>query len=250
VGSARLTCGQPASHSPSNQVSPKREDLTAPHLPFTISLGRAVDRQAVRLPIVFRDPALRAKLNAIVHPPVLERIRAAERTAADSGRNDLTVVHDVPLLAEGGRADGYHLVIVMTCRPSFSSSDWPASAAWRRIRRGRAWRLRPAGSSGSRWPASSSTTQAHWRTSTVASPRSRPIISAAPLGRELDDDGLGLGEKLCRVQVGLAPDRLFPYALAATTWVGGQLGLAALVTVLRRFGSDALSAAARRFNHG
>src|SRR5580658_10205679 len=28
VGSARLTCGQPASHSPSNQVSPKREDLT------------------------------------------------------------------------------------------------------------------------------------------------------------------------------------------------------------------------------
>jgi putative copper export protein len=52
------------------------------------------------------------------------------------------------------------------------------------------------------------------------------------------------------VQVGLAPDRLFPHALAATTWVGGQLGLAALVTVLRRFGSDALSAAARRFNHG
>jgi hypothetical protein len=28
VGSARLTCGQPASRSPSNQVSPKREDLT------------------------------------------------------------------------------------------------------------------------------------------------------------------------------------------------------------------------------
>lgn len=84
----------------------------------------------------------------------------------------------------------------------------------------------------------------------VASPRSRPIISAAPLGRELDDDGLGLGEKLCRVQVGLAPDRLFPHALAATTWVGSQLGLAALVTVLRRFCSDALSAAARRFNHG
>lgn len=58
-----------------------------------------------------------------------QRIRAAERTAADSGRNDLTVVHDVPLLAEGGRANGYHLVIVETCRPSFSSSDWPASAA-------------------------------------------------------------------------------------------------------------------------
>jgi putative copper export protein len=42
--------------------------------------------------------------------------------------------------------------------------------------------------------------------------------------------------------------RLFVHVLAATIWVGGQLVLAALVPVLRRFGSDALSAAARRFN--
>jgi hypothetical protein len=133
AGSAPGAPGRTSHNPPVVGSSPTRP--TAPHLPFTISLGRAVDRQAVRLPIVFRDPALRAKLNAIVHPLVLERIRAAERTAADSGRNDLTVVHDVPLLA-------------------------------------------------------------------------------------------------------------------ATTWVGSQLGLAGLVTVLRRFGSDALSAAARRFNHG
>jgi putative copper export protein len=38
------------------------------------------------------------------------------------------------------------------------------------------------------------------------------------------------------------------HVLAATVWIGGQLVLAALVPVLRRFGSDALSAAARRFN--
>lgn len=42
--------------------------------------------------------------------------------------------------------------------------------------------------------------------------------------------------------------RLFLHVLAATIWVGGQLVLAALVPVLRHFGSDAVSAAARRFN--
>ena len=42
--------------------------------------------------------------------------------------------------------------------------------------------------------------------------------------------------------------RLFLHVLAAAIWVGGQLVLAALVPVLRRFGADPVSAAARRFN--
>jgi putative copper export protein len=42
--------------------------------------------------------------------------------------------------------------------------------------------------------------------------------------------------------------RLFLHVLAATIWVGGQLTLAALVPVLRRFGAEVPGAAARRFN--
>ena len=42
--------------------------------------------------------------------------------------------------------------------------------------------------------------------------------------------------------------RLFLHVLAAAIWVGGQLTLAVLVPVLRRFGAEAPGAAARRFN--
>ena len=66
--------------------------------------------------IVFGDDAARGRLNAIVHPLVQERMRAAEANAVGaraSGGDGVIVVHDVPLLAEGGRAGEFDVVIVV-----------------------------------------------------------------------------------------------------------------------------------------
>ena len=64
--------------------------------------------------IVFHDPGLRAKLNAIVHPLVREWMAAAERTAVQAADPPgPIVVHDVPLLAESRGKGGFDLVIVV-----------------------------------------------------------------------------------------------------------------------------------------
>jgi dephospho-CoA kinase len=68
--------------------------------------------------IVFGDPGLRAKLNAIVHPLVREWMGAAERTAVQAAdRRGPIVVHDVPLLAESRGKGGFDLVIVVDVPP-------------------------------------------------------------------------------------------------------------------------------------
>ncbi len=59
--------------------------------------------------IVFADPDLRARLNAIIHPRVGERMAELERTAGPGA----IVVHDVPLIAESGRAGVYDVVVVV-----------------------------------------------------------------------------------------------------------------------------------------
>jgi dephospho-CoA kinase len=63
--------------------------------------------------IVFADPGLRARLNAIVHPRVGARMAELERTAGPGA----VVVHDVPLIAENGRAGVYDVVVVVDAPP-------------------------------------------------------------------------------------------------------------------------------------
>jgi dephospho-CoA kinase len=67
--------------------------------------------------IVFADEAARGKLNAIVHPLVHEYMRAAEQAAVEAAGDDAIIVHDVPLLAEGGRGSEFDLVIVVDVPP-------------------------------------------------------------------------------------------------------------------------------------
>jgi len=67
-----------------------------------------LDRPAMGA-LVFNDADARRRLEAIVHPLVFERIVALEAQAPE----DAVVVHDIPLLAESGRADTFDAVLVV-----------------------------------------------------------------------------------------------------------------------------------------
>ena len=67
--------------------------------------------------IVFADDTRRQVLNGIVHPLVHERMREAEATALAEGGEGVVLVHDVPLLAEGGRGGQFDVVIVVDVPP-------------------------------------------------------------------------------------------------------------------------------------
>lgn len=76
--------------------------------------------------IVFNDEAKRKQLESIVHPLVFERYAALEAAAPA----DALVVHDIPLLAESGRADTFDAVIVV---------ETPAEVQVERMLRDRGW---------------------------------------------------------------------------------------------------------------
>jgi dephospho-CoA kinase len=61
--------------------------------------------------IVFDDPASLARLNAVVHPLVGQRMREL----AEQAPTDAVVVYDIPLLAENSLAGSYDVVVVVDC---------------------------------------------------------------------------------------------------------------------------------------
>jgi dephospho-CoA kinase len=78
--------------------------------PDVLAADGRLDRAALRR-IVFRDPAARARLEAIVHPEVA-RLREEEE-AALAARGAEIVVHDVPLLFEVGLEDAFDVVVLV-----------------------------------------------------------------------------------------------------------------------------------------
>ncbi|CUR58929.1 Dephospho-CoA kinase [metagenome] len=84
-----------------------------------------LDRPAMGA-IVFADPAARKRLEAIIHPLVHQRGAQLEAQAAA----DAVVVHDIPLLAEGGRAGSFDAVVVV---------DVPAEVQVERMMGDRGW---------------------------------------------------------------------------------------------------------------
>jgi dephospho-CoA kinase len=84
-----------------------------------------LDRPAMGA-LVFADEDARKRLEAIVHPLVFERIVALEAAAPRDG----LVVHDIPLLAESGRADTFDAVVVVDAPEEVQVERMVHSRAW------------------------------------------------------------------------------------------------------------------------
>jgi dephospho-CoA kinase len=92
--------------------TPGLAEITAAFGTGVLGADGALDRPRLG-EIVFADPGLLAKLNAIVHPLVSERMLEVERSVPP----DAVVVHDVPLLAENQLAGRYDVVVVVDVPP-------------------------------------------------------------------------------------------------------------------------------------
>jgi dephospho-CoA kinase len=105
--------------------TPGLEAVVAEFGPALLTAEGDLDRPAMGS-LVFNDAAARRRLEAIVHPLVFERIVDLETRAPQ----DALVVHDIPLLAESGRADTFDAVLVV---------DAPAEVQVERMLRDRGW---------------------------------------------------------------------------------------------------------------
>jgi dephospho-CoA kinase len=107
--------------------TPGLDAVVAEFGPTLLTPEGDLDRAAMGS-LVFGDVAARERLEAIVHPLVFERMVALEEAAVD----DEIVVHDIPLLAEGTRADTFDAVIVVDCPTQLQIARMMSDRGWTR----------------------------------------------------------------------------------------------------------------------
>ena len=95
--------------------------------PEVLTPDGGLDRPAVA-DLVFGDDAARKRLEAIVHPLVFEEITRLEAEAPEGA----VVVHDIPLLAESGRADSFDAVLVVDAPPEVQLQRMVQDRGWSR----------------------------------------------------------------------------------------------------------------------
>jgi dephospho-CoA kinase len=107
--------------------TPGLDAVVAEFGPGVLTPEGDLDRPAMGR-LVFGDDAARRRLEAIIHPLVIERMAALE-AAADE---DDVVVHDIPLLAEGGRADTFDAVVVVDAPRDLQVERMLSERGWTR----------------------------------------------------------------------------------------------------------------------
>ena len=105
--------------------TPGLDAVVAEFGPELLTAEGDLDRPAMGA-LVFGDADARKRLEAIIHPLVHARSAELEAEAGDHA----VVVHDIPLLAEGGRADSFDAVLVV---------DAPRDLQLERMLRDRGW---------------------------------------------------------------------------------------------------------------
>lgn len=107
--------------------TPGLEAVVAEFGPGLLTPGEDLDRPAMGA-LVFGDAGARKRLEAIIHP--LVHRRSAELEAAAEA--DAVVVHDIPLLAEVGRAGSFDAVIVVDAPREVQVARMVGDRGWTR----------------------------------------------------------------------------------------------------------------------